>query len=520
MRRLMNAKVPDRLLIVRPDAYGDIVLFEPVLRLLREAWPNTEITVLIQERYADITPLVGSRIRWLTTQYNPYREGADANPAALELLRRDVADFAPDCLVAACYDKTWMEAVVASFVPTARQVSLGAYQLDVISKLFLRKTVVVDWSAIFPEVVSVDPGSLEWEKNLQLARHLTGHEPGLRRPQLTVLESACQNAKNFLRDAALGTEGFAACCPAGVAMVSIKAWPTDKYGEILGWLEKVHRIRSLLLGHEKERDILLMVQRAARSCGADPTVWMGNNGEIAMLAALLQQSRFYFGNDTGALHMAGALNRPVVSVFGGGTWPRFKPAAERAAYVVQPLPCFGCGWECYFGDAPCLKTIPTDPIKKAITDVLSTTGPLQAEIIVENDMPATTRELIANVTAVMKARHHLRVGAPDNSTESVSRAALETLLGQLEFSEADRAARLAVIQQQGKEIANLLQRAGQPSQRYEALLEGLSKLNYNRNKLLAEFEKTHARPGAVARQHKPAGHWLARLCRGRRPWRR
>ena len=54
----------------------------PVLRLLREVWPNAEIAVLIQERYADIAPLVGSRIRWLTTQYNPYRDGADADPAA------------------------------------------------------------------------------------------------------------------------------------------------------------------------------------------------------------------------------------------------------------------------------------------------------------------------------------------------------------------------------------------------------------------------------------------------------
>ena len=73
----------------------------------------------------------------------------------MKLLRRDVADFAPDCLVAACHDKTWMEAVVATFVPTARQVALGAYQLDMISKLYLRKTVVIDWSAIFTEVVSV-----------------------------------------------------------------------------------------------------------------------------------------------------------------------------------------------------------------------------------------------------------------------------------------------------------------------------------------------------------------------------
>jgi GT2 family glycosyltransferase len=86
-------------------------------------------------------------------------------------------------------------------------------------------------------------------------------------------------------------------------------------------------------------------------------LWLGRDGSLPQLAALIARSALYFGNDTGAMHLAAALDVPVVAIFGGGTWPRFVPAARRGVAVVHPLPCFGCGWDCAFGDAPCLGEI-------------------------------------------------------------------------------------------------------------------------------------------------------------------
>src|SRR5690606_27319149 len=51
-------------------------------------------------------------------------------------------------------------------------------------------------------------------------------------------------------------------------------------------------------------------------------------------------------------------------------WPRFVPAARRGFAVVHPLPCFGCGWDCAFGDAPCLGEITTADVLAAIDHAL------------------------------------------------------------------------------------------------------------------------------------------------------
>ena len=102
----------------------------------------------------------------------------------------------------------------------------------------------------------------------------------------------------------------------------------------------------------------------------------GKDGEMPVVAGLLASARFYFGNDTGALHLAASLGRPVVSIFGGGHWPRFAPVAHRSLTIIQSLPCFGCEWDCYFVDAPCVRTISPASVRQALETFLrdETTG--------------------------------------------------------------------------------------------------------------------------------------------------
>src|SRR5207248_4098795 len=116
---------------------------------------------------------------------------------------------------------------------------------------------------------------------------------------------------------------------AGFANVRIKTWPADRFARAIAHLRARHRLATVLVGHESERDYLAAI---SRSSGAP--VWLGREGELPTLAALLAGAALYFGNDTRAIHLAAALDVPEVGVFGGGTWPRFVPAARRGVAVV------------------------------------------------------------------------------------------------------------------------------------------------------------------------------------------
>ena len=461
----MSFPPPSRILLLRPDTYGDLVLFEPVARLLRHAWPHTEVGVLIREPYADLAPLLASAgVRFLTTSCDPYREAPGANPAGWEALRNTVCAFAPDWVVAACTEQTWLEAAVGTFLPEARQVSVGPGLTDPLVRAALEAVLPVDWGAIYPERVAVEAADREWEKNLRLAGALLGGAAPRWWPVVRVPVEARERAARIVAAAGLRSGEYVACAAAGTASVRIKSWPAGHYGATLGWLERERGVRALLIGHASEQARLEEVREAARRGGADPALWLGQDGEMPVVAGLLETARFYFGNDTGALHLAAALGRPVAAVFGGGHWPRFQPVARRAVSIVQPLPCFGCAWDCHYADAPCVQTISPASVRRALEQFLQ--GELEEQKVFQAEgLDAGARALIEAATPRLQARRadstaRLRQVAELTGWLRVSEAdrdarlrQTEQLATQLQASEADRAARLV----QTRELTTLLE---------------------------------------------------------------
>ncbi len=153
---------------------------------------------------------------------------------------------------------------------------------------------------------------------------------------------------------------------------------------------------TLLVGHEGERAHL---EAIAAEAGEGTALWLGSGETLDLLPALIADASLFIGNDTGAMHLAAALDVSVVAVFGGGTWPRFIPAARRAVSVVQPLPCFGCGWNCAFGDAPCVRGIETADVAGAVDFELENRGRDHAEIREVTHLPESTRQMMGKAAA-------------------------------------------------------------------------------------------------------------------------
>ena len=367
---------PRTVLLLKPDTLGDLVLLAPTLRALRAAWPQTRLVVLIRRAYLDLAPLLAPAlpsvdaaqpnalpapgIEWIATTLDPFSQGPDADPAELTRLRAAVAQLAPDVIAAVSSRRNWLEIVLAaagpalrsSNGPAARRLALGAADSDEIFSTQLRVSLGFSAATAFTEIIPVSPDEPDWRRNFALADTLLGRSVERTAPSLVLDAAAQKSADDLLRSLGLARGGYAVCAAAGFANVQIKTWPAERFGTAIKFLHDRHGLRTLLVGHESERAHLEQVRAHAGS--AAPALWLGREGSLPSLAALIGGSALYLGNDTGAMHLAAALDVPIVAVFGGGTWPRFTPAARRAAAVVQPLPCFGCGWDCAFGDAPCL----------------------------------------------------------------------------------------------------------------------------------------------------------------------
>jgi ADP-heptose:LPS heptosyltransferase/GT2 family glycosyltransferase len=390
---------PKNILYLRPDTFGDIVLFEPALRELMAAWPQARHTILVRPGYESLAPLFPQDLRWQVAPLNPFRQNPAEGRAAFDALLATFADNPPDLIVAATLNRTWLEVALAARLPQARSVALGHGRVDPLFTTSLVLEFGEQAPDSFREHVPADENALEWENNLRLVDHLLGRKVARHRPVMTVPPDRAAAAAAWLREHKLPAGGWAALFPAGVANVQIKAWQPAKFAETAAWLHREHKLPLVLLGHVSEKAILDEVSAGLVKLGLPkPPVWLGRDGEIALLAALLQTARLYFGHDTGAMHLAAALDRPIAAIFGGGHGLRFQPVARQAVTLIQPLPCFGCRWDCHFADAPCVKTLQVADAKAALTKLLAAGDQPLSAVHEAKNLPDETLRLIAAST--------------------------------------------------------------------------------------------------------------------------
>ncbi len=464
------------IVILSFDTLGDLVLRQPLFTaLLDEGYP---ITVVVRHDYERILPLLDSRLKAIKTQINPYQW---AHPQVLEQakkLRRRIAKLRPDVLVSASFDRTYLDDWLAARFHKLDRIGFFNPALSESPRdpfLATPDRASIPSSELFSRLVQVPTDSHESVKNQALLEALLGRPSSKYRPSIQVTDDLEQQAKEVLAKLKLQPGRYVLGCPAGTANVPIKFWPEDDYVDLLAHLQGKHQLPVLLTGLPEESSFLERIARGAKKRGISCKRQIGSPEDPVSLLGLIRHSCLYLGTDSGPMHLAAALNVPVVALFGGGTWPRFLPLARRSFVATQQVPCFGCNWDCWLDEPICIRKVSVQKFHDALDWILGSAKDERrvdrgekpekfSEEIIQRAIPQT-RATVHRLRTQSHASHVEQAALNQRLDESESRRAeitqeLESvrtdLTQRLEASEADRAARLEVIltlQRQIRELA-------------------------------------------------------------------
>ena len=409
------------MLIIRPDAMGDLVVFSPTLLALRDGWPEAKIRVLIRNTYKDIAQLLVPSVEWLGTDIDPYSTNPLDAKDRIESLKTLVHEAQPDLIIAACPRRNWIDMVVANAAPKARHVAFVTKERDPYFGLQLKWAMGNKEVMEYEEVAPAIETEQDWARLYGIADYLLDKKNTYTHPRLVLPANVSELADSVLKKLNLTSGSFVICAPAGSANVKIKSWPLENYVAVINQLFDSHNLKVLVIGHHSELEVLTKIKGLARAGSVE--MWAGKEGEIPLLAGLIAKAKLYLGNDTGAMHVAAALDKPGVAVFGGGTWPRFKPAFKQGVTLINPLPCFGCDWDCPFGDAPCVKVIPPAEVIRAVGDLLHNHGSVSHQVREIAMYPVSTVELMARAAADIKERSALHLKREQTLIETAMLAA-------------------------------------------------------------------------------------------------
>ncbi|HLH24970.1 MAG TPA: lipopolysaccharide heptosyltransferase II [Chloroflexota bacterium] len=337
-----------RILVIRLDLLGDLVFAAPALAALRAAYPAAELTLLTLPYTRPLATLIPGVDRTLALDVNRYRRPAGWRHLGEVLaLVRQLRTARFDLCLALHGRPAGALALLSGAryrVGYAAHAYPFAFNLPAPGRRYERRQHEVEYC-------------------LDLARRVGANGPPV--PRLTA------PATDYRVPGLAPGERYLVLHP-GASNGSAKRWPATAWGQLAHAAARELGLRVVLSGGAGERALVAAVAAGARA-SAVPLV----GTSLLELAALLAGAEAVVSGDTGPLHVAAALGRPVLGIYGPTDPVQTGPLGARAAVVRRPVPCGPCydlraPAECKLPDGAhvCMRELQPDTVLAALLDLL------------------------------------------------------------------------------------------------------------------------------------------------------
>ena len=342
----VNAKPIERIVVRGTNWVGDAVMTIPALRELRRLFPAAHITLATRAwaegLFADADFLDelqvhdGSGLRSVVQQVRQWRKGDF-----------DLAVLLPNSLETA---------LVASLARVPLRIG---YATDGRQRLLTHPLPLPEWRETRHEVFYYLNlvAQLEW-----LIKHQQTFLDTQPDGSLEVSDDRKAAARDFLRARGV-TEGkpLIALCPGSINSRA-KRWPTERYAALGDRLIDELGAEVLLVGSSGEAEVSFAVSAHMRN---GPVVLTGET-DLAELVAVLSLVDLLVTNDTGPAHIASALERPTLVIFGPTNPLTTRPFSPFGEIVREPPDCAPCMLRDCPIDHRCMTAIsPADVFERA-----------------------------------------------------------------------------------------------------------------------------------------------------------
>jgi heptosyltransferase-2 len=326
---------PRRILVREVNWLGDMVISLPALRAIRRAWPNAHLAVLVRRELAGFF----DGARWID-EVIPFSVSIGVGGLwdrlrivrAIRAGRFDLAILFPNSFQSALWTTIARVPRRAGYRTDARgpMLTIGATP----SPAAMRGHQAEYWLEMVAATVGAEGDAGDFA--------LEADEANLARMREWIAAKRKHPGTPLIAIAPAAAYGPA------------KEWPADHFAELIDHLAHRPGAECVLVGAPAER---ALCERVAAKSRAGAIVAAGETG-IGELIALLALADGFVGNDSGAMHLAAALGKPTVGIFGSTNPRRTGPTGPRARAIWHELDCSPClARTCRLGHYKCLREV-------------------------------------------------------------------------------------------------------------------------------------------------------------------
>ena len=348
LRSTALASSPKRILVKEVNWLGDIVMSLPALRAIRKSFPDAHVTVLIKKELASFF----DGARWIN-EVIPYglRKGffpglADRKRIVSDLRKRhfDLAILFPNSFDSALWPLLARIPARAGYSRDARGLLLSHRTRPTAEILEVHQ--VHYYLHMLKETVGLGGSSDDFAPDVDPA--------------------ACERMSKFLAERRRQPKAPLIAMAVAAAYGPAKEWPAERFARTIDLLSDKYGAECVLVGAPSERrkseEVVARSKAGAVMAAGETTV-----GEAM---ALLSLCSGFAGNDSGSMHVAGALGKPTVGIYGSTRADRTGPLGTRTRILYKKIECSPClKRTCRFGHYQCLTMIEPEEVVGALNEL-------------------------------------------------------------------------------------------------------------------------------------------------------
>lgn len=311
------------ILIIKPSAAGDIICALPILPALRKRYPGARISWLVARHLEDLLlehPLIDEVIPFDRKRFGYLGQSWIVTRRFWKFLKS---------LRSAKYDLVIdLQGLFRSgffAFASGSKVRIGPGEKREMGWIFYthrmparhRDTHIVDRIAAVGDLLRIDFSNPEFSVHIQT--------------------KARQHIREMLAEQGLSSDEFIALAPGGTW--SSKRWPAEKFAELARRITTELGQRVVLIGGRGERTLAdIVVQKNPDK----KIVNFTGLTTLPELLALIDASRAVVCNDSGPMHMAAALGKPLTAIIGPTNAHRTGPYRKEECIAKTRLTCSPC----------------------------------------------------------------------------------------------------------------------------------------------------------------------------------
>ncbi|HEU4616581.1 MAG TPA: glycosyltransferase family 9 protein [Gammaproteobacteria bacterium] len=348
-----------RVLAVRLDAFGDVLMTTPAFHAIKASAPRAHLTVLTSPGGAEaarLSPDVDEVVVYEAPWMKATRPRASSGPDREIVERLRAAEFDAAAIFTVYSQNPYAAALLCYLAEIPRRLAHcreNPYQL------------LTHW---VPESEPEACVRHEVRRQLDLVSTV-GWRSLDERLRLAIPPDAHARVGALLAGTGIDAERPWLAVHPGASAPS-RRYPAARFAEAVRSLALEHGWQIVLTGARSEAPLVEAVRRQADV----PAVSLAGRLDLGELAALLARAPLLLSNNTGPVHVASAVGTPVVDLY-ALTNPQHTPWLVPSRVLYEDVPCRNCYKSvCPAGHHECLLGVPVRRVVAAALELASRAG--------------------------------------------------------------------------------------------------------------------------------------------------